>query len=408
MRSCGLVALLLTLFACKESGITATVSKRETVTGSTYQIGDTIFVENSCSVWSAPARVNEDLAIGALTGADNQIFGYVEGIAVDPEGGIYVADSKRLAIRHFDSTGRFIRTVGRPGKGPGEYSGIQAIAVRRDGTLIVRDGQNARLTLYGPTGELVTIWPLNTSNAFGPGQVLVIDSSDAIYVKVLRKVVQLGREGGMFFRLPQLEKGSTLVRLDSAGRMIDSLIPPAILNEPEPMRTEFDPASMTVWSTNGYFISGVNSRYSFDVVRSGNPRRRISLAWTPLRFAPEERAEYAAIREWSKKNEPWVSEKDRIPLPPETKPAYHAIYVGADGRIWVHRLVKATKHDVEPVMVGNIQLPTRSWKEPTTTFDVFEEDGTYLAEVELPGDVKPMVFGRDHIWGTRAGREGET
>jgi hypothetical protein len=53
-------------------------------------------------------------------------------------------------IQLFDSTGTFVRTVGRPGQGPGEFRSIRAMLPTAEGGLLVVDRGNARVSLISP------------------------------------------------------------------------------------------------------------------------------------------------------------------------------------------------------------------------------------------------------------------
>ena len=61
----------------------------------------------------------------ALGGADSgpQSFYQVNGaVGGDADGNIYVLDTSAKRIVVFDSAGTFVRTMGRPGGGPGSFS----------------------------------------------------------------------------------------------------------------------------------------------------------------------------------------------------------------------------------------------------------------------------------------------
>jgi sugar lactone lactonase YvrE len=57
---------------------------------------------------------------------------------------LYVADTEAHQIKVFDLTGRLVRTLGRRGEGPGEFNYPTYLALARDG-LVVSDTMNARI-----------------------------------------------------------------------------------------------------------------------------------------------------------------------------------------------------------------------------------------------------------------------
>ncbi len=63
--------------------------------------------------------LEEVLSIGSLE--DDFLYQWV-GVAVDSEKFIYVTDSIDYSLKKFDKTGEFIKTTGRKGQGPGEFT----------------------------------------------------------------------------------------------------------------------------------------------------------------------------------------------------------------------------------------------------------------------------------------------
>lgn len=74
-------------------------------------------------------------------------------LAVDPLGRLYVSDE---TIKLFDASGRFVRTVGRLGEGPGEYRDAMLTTAGTD--LIVQDPTLARLTVFDSAGNYRRSW----------------------------------------------------------------------------------------------------------------------------------------------------------------------------------------------------------------------------------------------------------
>ena len=69
------------------------------------------------------------VTIGGLDGPGLHVVTQVSHIAVDRHGLILITESGQSEISVFDSTGKFLRTVGRPGEGPGEYRSISHLGV---------------------------------------------------------------------------------------------------------------------------------------------------------------------------------------------------------------------------------------------------------------------------------------
>jgi hypothetical protein len=101
--------------------------------------------------------------IGVVDGPAEYTFGLVNSVALLPNGSIAVTDLHARQVRLFDATGRFLRSVGRPGSGPGEFQSLSRITVReRDFT--VWDGALRRYTRISFDGREVEV--LDGSEAF--------------------------------------------------------------------------------------------------------------------------------------------------------------------------------------------------------------------------------------------------
>jgi len=76
-----------------------------------------------------------------------------------PAGGFLVMDIELLeqhkqSLEVFDSSGRFVRKIGKYGPGPGSYQALKSVAVARDGTIWVAD-LLGRLSFFDPQGRLL-------------------------------------------------------------------------------------------------------------------------------------------------------------------------------------------------------------------------------------------------------------
>jgi len=78
-------------------------------------------------------------------------------IAMDAEGLIYIADTGNHRIAVFDASGRYLRSFGHQGAGPGEFRRMRILTLTGD-RLVVWDDALQRTTVFTTTGELVTIY----------------------------------------------------------------------------------------------------------------------------------------------------------------------------------------------------------------------------------------------------------
>jgi DNA-binding beta-propeller fold protein YncE len=116
----------------------------------------------------------------AGTGPDT--FNRPSDVAVAPNGDIYVAgghggDSNARIVK-FSKDGKFIKTWGKKGSGPGEFDEPHAIAIDSQGRVFVADrGNNVRIEIFDQDGKFITEW-----KHLGRASRLYIDAKDNLYV----------------------------------------------------------------------------------------------------------------------------------------------------------------------------------------------------------------------------------
>ncbi len=75
---------------------------------------------------------------------------------VGGNGSVYISDRGDRAIKEYDSSGKYVRTIGKEGQGPGEFQGIADLQILPDGRLIVLDFKSNRLSIFNPEGKFLT------------------------------------------------------------------------------------------------------------------------------------------------------------------------------------------------------------------------------------------------------------
>lgn len=94
------------------------------------------------------------------------------GVAVAPNGDLFVADFYNQRIQHLRADGSFIKQWGNSGEAgvcAGEFNYPTDVALSRDGTLYVADGYNDRIQVFSNSGRFLRKWggPFAV-NIFGP------------------------------------------------------------------------------------------------------------------------------------------------------------------------------------------------------------------------------------------------
>lgn len=213
-----------------------------------------------------------------------------------------------------------------------------------------------------------------------------------------------------------LERQDSYVRLDTAGRTIDTLLIPLWPDDSEPLQASTpDGSSRTMttrpWSANsvsavnptGGIVVGPGQDYVLYRLLTGGKPMRIEREFTPVPVSETERSERTAqIEQSMRRLDPsWNWTGSPIPA---AKPAYERVLMGEDGRIWVkvfttaETIPEAERATPRPNPNGPppIVLSTR---EPTV-YDVFEVDGRFLGRVKLPARTRVIRTRGNMAWGT--------
>ena len=88
---------------------------------------------------SLEADLEEVYRVGSLTGEDWEQFGRIHEVAFDGASNVYLLDIDAAKVLVVDRDGDLVRTIGRPGNGPGEFDFPRQLAVTEDGRVVVSD-----------------------------------------------------------------------------------------------------------------------------------------------------------------------------------------------------------------------------------------------------------------------------
>jgi hypothetical protein len=409
-----------------------------TATPISQAVADTIVRQSDRPAYPRGGTLVAEKTIGTTDGAQEYMFGSVRDVLELRDGSTLVVDAQPFAVRHYDAAGKYLRTFGRQGQGPGEYVRPSTVAVLRDGRIVVLDGGNRRINVYSPTGESVDTWSLTTGGRSGVATRLIVDTSGTAVVTTTVPVSDTVSETGF-------------LRFAPNGRLIDTVRAPAFAYR-RPFANvstgtmrggaviPFYPETRVVWSPLGHIVSGLPNRYAFELLRPGRRptapgdvaiRLGDAVALPALRYRGPTPAWAAgdSIISIRRRVEPIVisSEQRDVeragvesvmqqlvpgsrftgPEIPRVKPAYKDLRIGEDGTIWVHVSMPGERYTPDPPanpQPGSGPVPPR-WREPSV-YDVFEPDGRYLGRVPHPNNIRILRMTRDRAWGTLADEDG--
>jgi len=305
---------------------------------------------------NAIIEIVRDLKIGVPEGDQEYLFTEITDLAVDDDGNIYAIDLKGDDVRVFDRNGHFLRTVGRPGQGPGEFSGAGNLHVSSNGEIMVTSEGSRSIKYFAPTGQYQKQYLLK---AFSPIKV-DYDSKGVYYIMD-------------YFMEPP---GFKLSRLDSRTDE-SAVLATWPMPMPDPKRVSiFDPImSFAVMPDDRLLYGCPTEGYEILIFDArGHLQKRILKDWDPNPVTDEERQ--VIVNEHKKRN---MSDPIQLDFP-RFHPPYRVVKCDESGRLFVLSF-SGIADDLS--------------KERKTVFDVFDQEGRYIAMIRHPFKAlieKPMLW----------------
>ena len=333
---------------------------------------------------TVPEWTLDSVPLRMLTGmetGDETAFAFVGPVRFLPSGGVVIADvaSSRLLI--YDAEGRYVRSLGRRGDGPGELRRLESITVDQNGTIATFDPSLRRLSFWNPdTGFVRSIsvadggslesWPADAAPR--------LDSQLVVFQ--LAATPQDSVPPGSGIRRRQMRAHLTL--RDSVAGILK--VSPRFagmysgLDDRGELRLPFSNRPFVALAKDRvYFGSGESFQVTY-LDTAFNTAGEIRWPARDERLTSEEvervRAEAIAL----------VS---RRPLPdkpfaryfapeilPTNRPSIGRVFVDREGRLWIERF--------EAIRMGTAtQKPGDQWS-------ILSEDGVPLAILRLPSSTR--------------------
>lgn len=129
--------------------------------------------------------LEEELSIGEAEGQEEYMFQQIFTLAVSESGDIYVLDYKASHIKMYDKDGKYIKTIGRSGQGPGEFQVPRYMVCTEQDQIMV--GDINRISYFSLDGDF-----LKSTPTLGVVIVHDIDQEGNLYV------TEIVREKGVY------------------------------------------------------------------------------------------------------------------------------------------------------------------------------------------------------------------
>jgi 6-bladed beta-propeller protein len=153
---------------------------KETVLGMSAKDSNGVTRGHQVFKLSPAGKVLMTLGKEGVAGNGPDTFDQPSGIAVAPNGDIFVTDGhgKNDRVVKFSKEGRFIKTWGHHGAGPGEFDQPHDISIGGSrGHVFVADRSNSRVQIFDQDGNFIAAW-----KQFGRPSAVFVGKDDTLYV----------------------------------------------------------------------------------------------------------------------------------------------------------------------------------------------------------------------------------
>ncbi len=387
-RAFGTVLVMLAVAACAEP---EAPDADGAWVGTITTEGDvTTVINESGSVWGGTARLVEEASIGVDAGANEYMFGTTSAIEAH-EGRIYVLDTQVPVVRGYDWSGTWIADIGRGGQGPGElgegFSAAVGLAIGPEGRIYVHN--RSRIEVFSREGEYLDTWQIGRGSVLGTALAFAVPSAGSVlfaaYLRIEERVpwrrgigVQMMTQGepvGDLAPLPNLGYNTPRVEQSVRGGGMWAMIPP------------FVPTLVWNISPSGDVLIGRADRYEVERHRSDGSKAVISRAIDAVAVAGAELAWHERRMRLNMAVNDAVQTRgyDMDAGLPRHKPAFEQFIPTHDGGVWVVRAGPGEEHPGCAEAGADLGEMAESpcWTD-TYVIDAFAADGRYLGEVVVP------------------------
>ncbi len=312
------------------------------------------------------------LDIGSAEGDEPFLLNGAESASRTADGGVLFANTGSHEVRFFDSSGRFVRSVGRRGNGPGEFGEYSFMMITpAESELLVADEMNNRVNVFGYDGAFLRTVRLeiptgrarpNLSGARGPDWVVSSASGrhepkPGVWSRDTVQYLRYRSDGSYLDSIVSVPAGPQWafgVRGFMTVMSVPMTVEHAVLVDSSGLFVRAsDGPEVEHWSVDGK----LRSRHRWS---GGEPRRAADIA--------------------DRYRENWLEGADSTfrvmidafyrsdPVLPKLVPTHSRIAAGPDGTIWVQRYYTdwetARRWDVldrSGRWLGTVDMPARHW-----------------------------------------------
>ncbi len=299
-------------------------------------------------------HLEEELAIGEEGKGDEYIFSEVRDIAVDAESRIYILDRKECHVKVFDKSGKYVKTIGNKGQGPGEMSSSSSLQITPQNEITVNDSSARKIHFFTLDGKFLHSLSQRNMGFFTNPKIDNDGNITASYMIMDNEVTYV------------------LKKFDHQLKELLSIFSTVLLKYPN-----FDPFfPQCYWDIieEDNIIWGFADKYELFIIDSeGKTVKKITREYNPIKITDEEKERrIEGLREgvkltWKDHHNPFIY-----------------LYVDDEGRIYTQTYEKEPKSGYY--------------------YDVFDPDGKYMAKIPLKS--RPYVIKKGKLYTIEEDEEG--
>ena len=316
----------------------------------------------------------EELSIGEVEGDENYMFGESVAFNTDEDGNFYVADYDTHRILKYDSEGKYLLTFGREGQGPGEFQSLSIPRFNKDNNLYITDARNRRISFFDKDGKYlkqIRMSEIHVNPSINSkGLILANKFNTSEEGNTQKRISIYGLFDDKFNLVVELYKDETEFPLPTG---IDASSMAGYIGKVYSLLA-FRPQVITALANNDSIYLGYPDKYEINVYsHEGKPMRKITREYEPIPVNKKDEESFAKLAGENLPNPPFTEDIKNKALQkikyPKYKPAYQSFTLMDNG--WLVVIVDAIEDEY-------------------TLFDIFNQQGKYIAHFKTPDLVEGM------------------
>ena len=318
------------------------------------------------------SQLEIDMIIGGETEDENYIFSQPVKVCVDSKGNIFVLDFQENCIKKYDTLGKYIKTISRSGKGPGEIINPFQMAVDPNGNIVTWDFGNMRFSFFSNDGEFLK--SINTTELIRMPEMIrdfKIGPNGNIYIET-RTLDFKGESGGTLIKIFQFSQNLKQKKIITSARIKDNICitKPIFRNVPIP----FCPHLFWGIVPTGNIIIANSKNYTLEIF---SPEikllHKVHHKGTQIQVTNKDKEKYfASMISGSTGSSAQMGASDfarKATKFPKYKPYFRYLIIDHE---------------------GYILLPTYEMENDSYIYDVFTPDGEFVNKFKL----SPVAFSK--------------